>query len=81
MRQRRFTRQELRLARALAGLAAVALHNAKAFGRLSRGDHEGRDLQTALSGGSPGCPRSRPRATADDALRGAAALAAGRCPP
>ena len=35
VRQRRFTRQELRLARALAGLAAVALRNAEAFGRLS----------------------------------------------
>ena len=61
VRQRRFTRQELRLARALAGLAAVALRNAEAFGRLSCGDHDVAHLQTALSGVVDGLPRSRRR--------------------
>jgi excisionase family DNA binding protein len=36
VRERRFTRQEMRLARALAGQAAVGLHNARVFGQLPR---------------------------------------------
>ncbi len=39
-RERRFSRQELRLANAVAGQAAVALHNAKVFSRLKRSDQD-----------------------------------------
>jgi excisionase family DNA binding protein len=75
LRERRFTRQELRLARALAGLAAVALQNAKAFGRLAHGEGEGRDLQTALERTVAGLPALAAAATVDDAVRAAATLA------
>ena len=75
VRQRRFTRQELRLARALAGLAAVALRNAEAFGRLSRADHDGQRLQATLSRVLNGLPAVAAAATAHDTLREAAALA------
>jgi excisionase family DNA binding protein len=80
LRERRFTRQELRLARALAGLAAVALQNAKAFGRLAHGEGEGRDLQTALERTVAGLPALAAAATVDDALRAAATLAATALP-
>ena len=48
VRERRFTRQELRLARALAGLAAVALHNARVFARLASDEAGARRLRSAL---------------------------------
>jgi excisionase family DNA binding protein len=80
VRQRRFTRQELRLARALAGLAAVALRNAEAFGRLSRGDHDAARLQTALSRVLDGLPAVAAAATSDEALREAAVLACRALP-
>jgi excisionase family DNA binding protein len=48
VRERRFSRQELRLARALAAQAAVALQNAKTFGRLRRSDHDVEQLRAAL---------------------------------
>lgn len=47
-RERRFTRQEMRLARALAGQAAVALHNATIFAQLHRSDRDVRRLRKAL---------------------------------
>ena len=75
VRERRFTRQELRLAGALAGLAAVALQNAKTFGRLSRGDGDGQRLQAALDRVVDGLPALATAATTDEALREAAALA------
>ncbi len=80
VRERRFTRQELRLARALAGLAAVALQNAKAFGRLSHGDHDGQRLQAALAHVVDGLPAVAAATTAGDALREAAALACRALP-
>ena len=49
LRERRFSRQELRLARALAAQAAVALQNAKTFSRLRRSDHDVQRLQQALA--------------------------------
>ncbi|MEE4274388.1 MAG: GAF domain-containing protein [Thermoleophilia bacterium] len=47
-RERRFSRQEMRLARALAGQAAVALHNAKVFAQLRESDAHTLTLRTAL---------------------------------
>jgi excisionase family DNA binding protein len=47
-RERRFTRQEMRLARAIAGQAAVALHNAKVFARLNDSDEHALTLRGAI---------------------------------
>jgi hypothetical protein len=48
VRERRFTRQEMRLATAIAGQAAVALHNARVFARLRRSDQDVLDLRRAI---------------------------------
>jgi excisionase family DNA binding protein len=80
LRERRFTRQEMRLARALAGLTAVALQNAKAFGRLAHGEGAGRDLQTALERTVAGLPAIAAAASAAAALQAAAELAAAALP-
>ncbi len=80
VRERRFTRQELRLARALAGLAAVALQNAKAFSRLSRRDADVQRLQAALARVVDGLPAVAAALTTDDALHEAAALACRALP-
>jgi len=74
-RERRFTRQELRLARALAGLAAVALHNAGVFTRVSQGEAEARLLASAIDATVEGLPRLSRCASAEEALRETAALA------
>ncbi len=47
-RERRFTRQEMRLATAIAGQAAVALHNAHVFAQLRRSDQDVLDLRHAV---------------------------------
>ena len=47
-RERRFSRQEMRLANALAGQAAVAMHNAKLFARLKRSDRDVLALRHAI---------------------------------
>jgi excisionase family DNA binding protein len=74
-RERRFSRQELRLARALAGQAAVALQNAKVFARLTRSDTEAQRLQGALDDVVAGLPALARAATVDEVLRETAALA------
>jgi excisionase family DNA binding protein len=74
-RERRFTRQELRLAGALAGQAAVALQNAKVFARLTRSDSEAQRQQSAIDGVIAGLPALAAGATLDDVLRETAALA------
>jgi len=48
VRERKYSRQEQRLAWALAGQAAVALQNAKVFAQLRRSDTDVRNLCTAL---------------------------------
>jgi excisionase family DNA binding protein len=48
LRERRYSRQEMRLATALAGQAAVALHNAKVFAQLRRSDHDVHSLRDAV---------------------------------
>jgi hypothetical protein len=80
VRERRFTRQELRLARALAGLAAVALQNARAFGRLARSDGDVQRLQAALARVVDGLPALAAAPSSDDVLREAAALACRALP-
>ncbi len=47
-RERRFSRQEMRLANALAGQAAVAMHNAKMFAQLRRSDNDVLALRRAV---------------------------------
>jgi len=74
-RERRFTRQELRLARALAGLAAVALHNARVFTRVAQGDAEARVLAGAVDAAIEGLPALAGCASLEQALRATAALA------
>jgi hypothetical protein len=48
VRERRFTRQEMRLATAIAGQAAVAMHNAHVFAQLRRSDQDVLDLRRAI---------------------------------
>lgn len=47
-RSRQYSRQELRLCRAVAGQAAAALHNAKLFADQTRSDHDISRLRSAL---------------------------------
>ena len=75
VRERRFTHQELRLARALGGLAAVALHNAGVFARMAQHEAEGRLLAAALDALSEGLPRLQDAGTAQEALVQTAGLA------
>lgn len=75
LRERRFTRQELRLARALAGLAAVALQNAGTFSRLARSDADGRLLGAAVDAVVTGLAGLSACCSVDEVLVEAAALA------
>ena len=75
VRERRFTRQELRLARALAGLAATALQNATAFALLTRDNCDADDLRAALDRATQGLPAIAAAGSLDDVLRETAALA------
>jgi len=47
-RERRFSRQEMRLATAVAGQAAVAMHNARVFAHLKRSDQDVLALRRAI---------------------------------
>ncbi len=47
-RERKFSRQEMRLANAVAAQAAVALHNATVFARLKRSDRDVLELRHAI---------------------------------
>ena len=53
-RERRFSRQEMRLASAVAGQAAVALHNANVFAQLKRSDQDVLALRHAIESISAG---------------------------
>ncbi len=75
-RERRFSRQELRLANAVAGQAAVALHNAKVFSRLKRSDQDVVALRGAIEAIADGQGRLRTQSTAGGLLQEAAELAA-----
>ena len=75
LRDRRFTRQELRLACALAGLATTALHNAKVFAELTRCHADAQWVQGALDEVTEGLTALAAGDSAGDVLREAATLA------
>ncbi len=75
-RERRFSRQEMRLANALAGQAAVALRNAKVFAQLKRSDQDVEAVKRAVDRIAEGQGALRAPATTAGVLNVAAALAA-----
>lgn len=75
-RERRFTRQEMRLANAVAGQAAVALHNAKMFARQKRSDRDVVALRDAIEVVSGGCLEMDHASSTTAVLKAAAELAA-----
>jgi len=75
LRERRFTRQELRLACALAGLATTALHNAKVFAELSRCHADAQWVQGAVDAVAEGLPALAGGGSAGEVLGEAALLA------
>jgi excisionase family DNA binding protein len=74
-RVRKYSRQELRLCRAIAGQAAVALHNAKAFAASQRSDEDVGALRAALGGLAGSLPRLGATASAHELLAATATLA------
>lgn len=74
-RARKFSRQELRLCRAIAGQAAVALHNAKAFAASKRSDKDVGALRAALGGLAASLPRLGAATSGHDLLAATATLA------
>jgi hypothetical protein len=75
-RERRFSRQEMRLANAVAGPAAVALHNAKVFARLKRSDRDVLALRHAIETIAGGHAGLHAQSSAHGVLQAAADLAA-----
>ncbi len=82
-RARDFSRQELRLCRAIAGQAAAALHNAKVFAEQARSDHDIERLRSALrslAGSVPALVAAAPGETLSEIARAACdALGAVSC--
>ena len=74
-RERRFSRQEMRLANALAGQAAVAMHNAKVFAQLKRSDHDVLALRHAIEKIAAGHAALLSQASLQGVLQAAADLA------
>ena len=74
-RERRFSRQEMRLANALAGQAAVAMHNAKMFAQLKRSDEDVLALRHAIERIADGHAALLSQASAHGVLQAAADLA------
>jgi hypothetical protein len=74
-RERRFSRQEMRLANALAGQAAVAMRNAKVFAQLRRSDHDVLALRHAIEKIAAGHAVLLSRASSQGVLQAAADLA------
>jgi excisionase family DNA binding protein len=75
-RERRFSRQEMRLANALAGQAAVAMRNAKVFAQLKRSDQDVLVLRRAIEQIAAGHAILLSQTTAHGVLQAAADLAA-----
>jgi excisionase family DNA binding protein len=67
-RSRQYSRQELRLAEAIAGQAAVAIQNAKLFAERRRSDEDVAGLREALSRATEHIPRLASRAAGADLL-------------
>ena len=74
-RERRFSRQEMRLANAVAGQAAVAMHNARVFDQLRRSDEDVVALRRAVECISEGHAGLLAQTTAAGMLQAAAKLA------
>jgi excisionase family DNA binding protein len=74
-RERRFSRQEMRLANALAGQAAVAMHNAKMFTELKRSGQDVLALRNAIQRIAAGHPALLSQASSRGVLQAAADLA------
>ena len=76
VRERRFSRQEMRLAHAVAGQAAVAVHNAKVFAQLRRSDEDVVALRLAVERIGAGYAELHKAPTSAAVLQTAATLAA-----
>ncbi len=75
-RERKFSRQEMRLANAVAAQAAVAVHNATVFAQLKRSDQDVLSLRRALEAVSSGYATLHRQTGTADILRTAAEIAA-----
>jgi excisionase family DNA binding protein len=75
-RERKFSRQEMRLANAVAAQAAVAIHNATVFAQLTRSDQDALALRHAIETISAGYATLHGRSTTEGVLRAAADVAA-----
>ena len=75
-RERKFSRQEMRLANAVAAQAAVALHNATVFAQLKRSDHDALALRHAIETIAAGYGTLHDRADAAAVLQAAADVSA-----
>jgi excisionase family DNA binding protein len=76
-RERRYSRQELRLCSAIAGQAAVALHNAQVFSAIRDEDDRSAALHSSLAALKERLPELLDAGSADDVLRAAAEAACG----
>lgn len=75
-RERKFSRQEMRLANAVAAQAAVALHNSTVFAQLKRSDQDSLRLRHAIDTISAGYGRLHAQESRAGVLQAAAAVAA-----
>ena len=75
-RERKFSRQEMRLANAVAAQAAVALHNATVFAQLTRSDKDALALRHAIETISSGYRTLHDQTTTSGVLQAAADVSA-----
>ena len=75
-RERKFSRQEMRLANAVASQAAVAVHNATVFAQLTRSDKDALALRHAIETISAGYRTLHAQTTAGGVLQAAADVSA-----
>ena len=75
-RERKFSRQEMRLANAVAAQAAVALHNATVFAQLTRSDRDALALRHAIQTISTGYATLHARTSTAGVLQAAAEVSA-----
>jgi hypothetical protein len=75
-RERKFSRQEMRLANAVAAQAAVALHNATVFAQLKRSDRDALALRHAIQTISAGYATLHAQTSSAGVLRAAAEISA-----
>jgi GAF domain-containing protein len=75
-RERKFSRQEMRLANAVAAQAAVAVHNATVFAQLTRSDKDALALRHAIETISAGYATLHDQTAAAGVLQAAAEIAA-----